>query len=199
MLTCAFAVYRDVENIEPLTKEDMLDFYNAHFAPTSPTRSKVAVHMVAQASAEDIAKTMDPAEQRTKLAETLARVLAQLGMQADPAALSSKLENVDVAGGDVDGIVNAVGAFLKEDAGNDAEKVDAALGQAPAVLSQILPQLGIKAKGTEEVVMKEDAPKTGSEQVLIEDVKAWKAGLPLSAGPRAVKGLSEFEELESKL
>ena len=196
---CAL-VYRDVENIEPLTKEDMLDFYRTHFAPSSSTRSKAAIHMVAQASASDIAKKIDPVEQRTKLATTLASVLSQLGLQADPAKLAVKLEDVDVAGGDVDGIMSAAGKFLKADAGNSAEKVDAAMEQAPAVLKQILPTLGIKAKG-EEVV--EDGangvPEKTSKTVVIEDVKAWKAGLPLSAGPKAVKALSEFEELESKL
>lgn len=35
--------------------------------------------------------------------------------------------------------------------------------------------------------------------VLIDDVKVWKDSLPLSAGPRPVKALREFEESGSKL
>ncbi|KAK3109411.1 metalloprotease, partial [Teratosphaeriaceae sp. CCFEE 6253] len=189
----------------PLTKDDMLDFFTTHFAPDSPHRSKTAIHLVAQASPESIATKTDPAEQRTKLAETLARVISQLGMQADVAALASRLEKVDVAGGDADGIVAAVGAYLKEDEGNSTQQVQSATEQAPVLLKQILPQLGIRAQGE---AIADTPPAVGGEgdgegkkktTVVIEDVKAWKASLPLSAGPVAARQLSEFEELESKL
>ncbi|KAK3074824.1 metalloprotease [Teratosphaeriaceae sp. CCFEE 6253] len=198
-------VHRDVEHIEPLTKDDMLDFFTTHFAPDSPHHSKTAIHLVAQASPESIATKTGPAEQRTKLAETLAGVLGQLGMQADVATLASRLEKVDVAGGDADGIVAAVGAYLKEDGGNSTQQVQSATEQAPVLLKQILPQLGIRAKGE---AIAETSPAVGGEgdgqgkkktTVVIEDVKAWKASLPLSAGPAAARQLSEFEEVESKL
>jgi insulysin len=43
-------VYRDVENIEPLTKNDILEFFNQYIHPASPTRAKLSVHLIAQAS-----------------------------------------------------------------------------------------------------------------------------------------------------
>ncbi|TKA83576.1 hypothetical protein B0A55_00413 [Friedmanniomyces simplex] len=192
-------VYRDVEHIEPLTINDMLEFFRTFFDPKTATRSKVAIHMVAQASAEDVAKKTDPGEQRTKLAEILAGVLGQLNLQADVAQLSERLEKVDIAGGDTDGIVSAVGAYLKDDPANKPEQVQGAMEQAPAVLAQILPQLGIKAKKGDGEVEGEAAPEKKNKTVFIEDVKEWKASLPLSAGPKAVRELSDFEELESKL
>jgi hypothetical protein len=35
--------------------------------------------------------------------------------------------------------------------------------------------------------------------VLIKDVRAWKASLPASQGPRMVKDVTEFEDFEAKL
>lgn len=154
--------------------------------------------MVAQASADDVAKYTDPKEQREKLAESLASILGQMDLQADVAELSEKLAKVDIAGGDTDGIVAAVCAYLKDDPSNKPENVKTAMEQAPAVLTQILPQLGIKAKEDGEADLVK-APEKKNKTVFIEDVKAWKASLPLSAGPKAVKALSEFEELEPKL
>lgn len=47
-----------------------------------------------------------------------------------------------------------------------------------------------------------DAPppsSNGTKPILIEDVRGYKAGLPVSAAARPVKDLSEYEELDSKL
>lgn len=47
-----------------------------------------------------------------------------------------------------------------------------------------------------------DAPppsSNGTKPTLIEDVRSYKAGLPVSAAARPVKDLSEYEELDSKL
>ena len=38
-----------------------------------------------------------------------------------------------------------------------------------------------------------------AKTIIIEDVKAFKASMPLSAGTRAVKDLSEFEEVVPRL
>ncbi|KAJ9144507.1 putative Metalloprotease [Pleurostoma richardsiae] len=43
-------VHRDVENLEPLTKNDILEFFNQYIDPSSPTRVKLSVHLIAQAS-----------------------------------------------------------------------------------------------------------------------------------------------------
>ena len=200
-----YPVYRDVENIEPITQADMLDFYRTYFLPSSATRAKASVHLVAQASADDIAAKTDVTEQKEKLVSTLAQMLQQLGVgEADKSALGKRLEAVDVSGGDVKGIVEAVGGYLRETAGVAAEQVEQVMQQGQVVLAQVLPTLGIKVK---DVVVPDDAKdvngaaeaQSPNETVVIEDVKAFKASMPLSAGARPVKDLSEFEELESKL
>ena len=48
--------------------------------------------------------------------------------------------------------------------------------------------------GDEEIVPPEQKPTT-----VIEDVPKWKTSLPVSAGAKPVKDLSEFEETEAKL
>lgn len=202
-------VYRDVENIEPLTQQDIVEFFGTYFKPGSPTRIKTCIHMVAQASAEDIASNTSPAEQREKLAAGVAELLGQLGVTVDTAALSTQLEKVDLAKGDVEGILSNVGEYLQKAAGVAAEQVEAIMQQAQAVLPQFLPQLGIKpqaaepeeanghANGTANGHTNGEVPK--SNTIVIKDVKKFKESLPMTPAPHAVKDVSEFEDLEPKL
>lgn len=199
-------MYRDVENIEPLTKDEMIEFYNHYLLPSSPSRAKASVHLIAQSSAEDVAADVatdkDPKEQLSELAAMLAQLLEQLGVAIDQTILITRLEEVDVVGGDTEGIMGAVGGYLKVDAGMPAEQVEQVMTQGKMVLSQVLPKLGIKPKQPQqesEVVVNGDAEIKQAEVVVIEDVKAFKASMPVSAGARPVKDLSEFEELEPKL
>ncbi|KAK4939060.1 metalloprotease, partial [Elasticomyces elasticus] len=84
---------RDVENIEPLTKDDMIAFYKTHFHPASPTRAKASVHLIAQTSPEEVAAHSDPAEQKAKLMEMLAQYFASQGLPVNAEQLSKRLEN----------------------------------------------------------------------------------------------------------
>lgn len=182
----------------------MLEFYRSYVLPSSPTRVKTSVHLIAQASAEDIAAKTDPAEQKEKLAGVLVQVLGQLGVETDNATLVQKLEKVDVAGGDTAGILNAIGGYLKESAGMAAEQIEQVKQQGQAVLAQVLPSLGVSTKPAApetngESAVNGDTVKKASKTVLIEDVPAFKASMPLTAGTKPVKDISEFEELEPKL
>lgn len=182
-----------------MTKEDMLDFFRFYFLPNSPSRAKVSVHLVAQASADDIAAKVDPAEQKQKLAGTLAQVLSQLGVEIDVGTLANKLDKVDVTGGDTKGILAAVGGYLKENASMAAEQVEQVMEQGEAVLAQILPSLGIRSGPPPKTNGVDGDATPENKAVVIEDVKAFKDTMPLSAAPRPIKELSEFEELEPKL
>lgn len=81
--------------------------------------------------------------------------------------------------------------------------------QAQTVLPQILPQLGIKTKAAEEAVAKTETTNGDASQqqpqhekkepVKVTDIKAFRDGMALHPASRAVKDLSEFEEIESKL
>ncbi|KAI7162683.1 putative metalloprotease [Hortaea werneckii] len=203
-------VYRDVENIEPLTKEDMLAFYRSACLPSSPSRIKTSTHLNAQASAESIAAKVDPAEQKRKLADTLAQVFTQLGVDTDVDTLMKRFDAVDINAGDQKSILDAAAAYLKENAKIAAETVEQIVQQGPSLLEQILPSLGIRSTPAPVEVNGEagsvDAPANDSakdeqksETVVIDDVQAFKASLPLSAAPKPVKDLIEFEETEPKL
>lgn len=196
-------MYRDVEQLEILTKDDILDFFITHFRPDSPHRAKSSVHLVAQASDEVIAAKTEPAEQRENLATSLSLLFSQLGITADAKALSTQLEKVDLAKGDVESIKTAVGDYLGKAAGLAVEQVQAIMDQAQTVLPQLLPTLGIKTQ-TSGAEVTPDQPTNGeakkaNKPVYIEDIKTFQMNLALSQGPRAVRDLSEFEELEAKL
>ena len=180
----------------------MLEFYRAHFSPDSRTRSKISVHLIAQASAEDIAAKIDPKEQLEKLTASVTDVLDQLGLEIDQTALSSQLEKLDLGTSDAKSITSTVGTYLKNTAGVAVEQVEKLLQPAEQALASFLPSLGIKpqADNTEAVdEVGDDVVGEKNKPVLIKDVKAFKASLPLSAGPRPVKDPTEFEDLESKL
>lgn len=167
--------------------------------------------MIAQASAADIAANTSPAEQREKLAAGVAELLGQLGVTVDTSALSTQLEKIDVAKGDVESITANVGEYLQTAAGVAAEQVEAIVQQAKAVLPQFLPQLGINPKaaapeeanghtnGTANGHMSGETPEAASKTIIIKDVKKFKESLPLTAAPRAIKDVSAFEDLEPKL
>lgn len=200
------AVWQDVEHIEPITKEEILGFYREFIHPNSPTRAKIAVHLIAQSSAADLAAKTSSAEKREKLVETISQMLEQLGLEdGNTQDLTKRMDKVDVAAGDAKEIMVAVGSYLKESAGMAAEQVEALVEQGQAVLASVLPSLGIVPKAANGVAEEAAVPNGEAEvngeskTVLIEDVKAFKASMPLSAGVRPVKDLSEFEELGAKL
>jgi len=45
-------VHHDAANIKALTKSDMIEFYNAYILPSSPARSKLAIHLNAQTTVD---------------------------------------------------------------------------------------------------------------------------------------------------
>jgi insulysin len=82
------------------------------------------------------------------------------------------------------------------------EQVKSLAEQGEGLLKQILPSLNLTAATPEkeesaqkEVVADDKETKT----VLIKDVRAWKASLPASQGPRMVRDLTDFEDFEAKL
>ena len=44
-----------MEHIEPLTKKDILEFFNQYIHPSSSARAKLSIHLIAQASTGDSA------------------------------------------------------------------------------------------------------------------------------------------------
>lgn len=202
-----FTVYKDVENIEPLTKDDILAFYREQFLPSSPLRTKGSVWLIAQSSAADIAANTSDSDKKEKLLAMVSQILEQMGLEVDSVALSKQFDSVDIGAADVEGIVGAVGTYLTDVVGVAKEEAEQVLEQGKIVIAGVLPSLGILAPEAQE---NGDAAHANGEAngevdgvesktVLIEDVKEWKATIRLSAGARPVKDLREFEETGPKL
>lgn len=191
-------VHRDVDHIQPLTKTDLQDFYRSYFHPSSETRAKAAIHLIAQGSSSSTSNNVK------KLTSALSQALTQLaGTTVDETALSARLEKLDLtAGSNVQGVLGAVTGYLRETAGMVEDRVKSLSEQGEGLLQQILPSLNLtsETKDSEEKTNGDaELKENGKKTVLINDVRAWKASLSASQGPRTVKDLSEFEDFEAKL
>ncbi|KAL9126635.1 MAG: hypothetical protein Q9175_007885, partial [Cornicularia normoerica] len=136
----------DVSHLKPLSQSDLIEFYNHYINPTSPSRAKLSIHMIAQSMPKEVAGNMNPAEQKEKVLTTLGKCLTAMGIDADQEKLIKRLDGVDVTGGDQAGIINAVARYLDEDAEMAEEEANEVLAQGQQLLSTILPALGIKVK-----------------------------------------------------
>ena len=141
--------------------------------------------------------------------------MTQLGNNTvDETALSQSLSKLDLnANTDSKSILTAVTSYLRDSAGVAEEQIKALAEQGEGLLQQILPSLNLTSSSApaKEVETNGNVQTNGDEKVngndekdkkkpvLIEDVRAWKASLPASQGPRMVKDLSEFEDFEAKL
>lgn len=192
----------DVSHLKPLTKSDLIEFFNHYISPISPSRAKLSVHLIAQSSPTEVAGNISPAEQQEKVMATLGKYLTAMGIEADQAKLAQRFDGVDVTGGDQAGIIEAVARYLDEDAEMGEEEANEVLVQGQQLLGTVLPSLGIEAKqavdGVDGVEELPEAPPV-KKTTLIEDVREFKAGLQLTAGRKPVTDLSEFLDTESKL
>ena len=195
----------DVTHLRPLSKTDLVEFFNRYIHPTSSTRAKLSVHMTAQATPKALAGDISEAEQRLKLLGLLAKYLTTMGISVDTEKLSASFDPVDIAGGDQNAIEQAIAAYLHDDAKTSPEQLSEITKQAHQLLGTVLPSLGIEVQ---PVAVAEDgaggyagfpeAPPVQATTV-IENVRNFKATLLASAGAKSVVALSEFEETESKL
>ena len=192
----------DVSYLKPLTKSDLIEFFKHYINPTSPSRAKLSVHMIAQSSPKEVAGNISPAEQKEKVMTMLAKYLTAMGIDADQEKLVKRFDGVDVAGGDQAGIIAAVATYLDEDAEMAEEDSSQVLAQGQQLLSTILPGLGIEVKqtvdGVDGVEELPEAPPV-KKTTLIENVREFKAGLPMTVARKPVTELSEFLDTEPKL
>ncbi|KAF2235935.1 LuxS/MPP-like metallohydrolase [Viridothelium virens] len=199
-------VDEDVAHIQPLTKPDVLEFFRYHMVPSSPHRTKASIHLRAQSSASDDTVS----ETREKAIAVILKILSQLGVaKVDEALLRERFKDVELQ---VDSITNGILSFLENDAAMAKDEVAKIIEQVKMILAQVFPAKpdtevnGSPAmpngtvNNTEQAGQKPSQLSNGiTEPQVIKDPWSWKAGMEVSKGPRAVKDLSEFEELEPKL
>ena len=192
----------DAENIKPLARSDMIEFFGQYINPTSPSRAKLSIHMIAQSSPKANVGSMTPVEQKEKVTDTIGKYLTAMGIQVDGEKLASHFEPVDVLGGDQAGIIEAIGKLLIEDAELPEADASEILEQGQQLLGTILPSLGIEVKqtvdGVDGVEELPEAPPV-KKTTVVKNVRDFKASMKLTPGRRPVTALSEFEDTESKL
>ena len=189
----------DVEHLRPLSKADMVEFFNHYIHPSSPHRAKLSVHLVAKTSPKEVAGSMSVETQKDKVLNLMAKYLTAGGVSADPEQLSKQFADVDIAEGDRVAIANALSKYLNEDAGVPSEQINLILEQSEQLLSTVLPGLGIEV--TSLPSDDKDLPKAPQmkQTTFIENVPEYKASLEVGAGPRPIVNIREYEDLEPKL
>lgn len=157
--------------------------------------------MLAQSSPAAIANAVQdstsPQQKVSSLITLVTQFLNSEGIAADAAGLAKRLQGVDVAKGDSQAIFATVSAHLLEDLKVERRKAEEVLQKGREMMSAVLPGLGVSVAAT--TLSTGTAATKKREAVKITDVRDFKAGLQVSKGPRAVRELSDFEDLESKL
>ncbi|KAF2157769.1 LuxS/MPP-like metallohydrolase [Myriangium duriaei CBS 260.36] len=192
-------VLRDVEEVEQLTKDQLIEFFNIYINPASDKRAKAAVHLLAQTSPEELAEKTDPKEKIEKLSQALDQLLTQLGVESDRPALQKRLGGLQ-SNLDLGSIMSALSSHLVSDAQRPQTEVDALIAEVTPTLQQALPILGVAAVSKDaEVENSASILPPRKEATVIDDIRLFKASIPLSEGAKPVKDLAEFEDIEPKL
>jgi len=192
-------VNHDVDHLEPLTKNDLIAFYDEFISPTSTTRAKTAVHLVAQSTPASIIEN-GTSEAKAKLTTSaLIKFLQAQGIPATVEQLEPRLRDIDFTTSNPAPLAEAVIAYLTEDAKVPAPKAQVVVEQGILTMKAALTKVGEQAKSDSEEAVGMADVKTTKKPILIEDVRAFKASMQASPGPQPVKHLTEYEDTEAKL
>ena len=194
-----YKVDHDVAHIKPLTKEDMIRFCEYYINPTSRTRAKLSIHMIAQSSPKAVGGSMSDEEKTEKVLSLLGKFLTATGVEADMEKLRRHCQAVNIAKGEQKAIVEAVSSYLKE-CSVPEEQCSLIIEQGRQLLTTALPSLGIEVQPEVEegAGVLPPAPEVKAT-TYITNVQEFKASLMASAGPTPVTDLKEYEDIEPKL
>lgn len=148
----------------------MIAFFDKYIKPGSPTRAKLSVHLVAQASAESDEKMTDLLKSLSldKATETKVRAsLLRPELRDDKENLQLYLKTLSLAEDKIAAVVAAA-----ED-----------------------PATGPKKDGPSS----EEKPQAGPAPTVITDIRTFRASLQATPGARPIKDLSAYEDLDAKL
>jgi insulysin len=164
-----------------LTKADMIEFFDTYMHPKSPTRAKLAIHLVAQAKSDvstrqisELVKTLDLEDEAARQAAT--------DLQA----------RLTLAHHDVQQELDELRTYLLKDLLVAEAKIDAAV-EAWKKLSKDHRNNGVANSPSEDEI------SNGTVPLPITDVRDFKCSLGVTGGPRPACDLSKYEDLDSKL
>ncbi|KAK4169407.1 ubiquitin carboxyl-terminal hydrolase [Cladorrhinum sp. PSN259] len=163
---------RDVAHLKPISKTDLIDFFNHFINPSSPNRAKLAIYLEAQAKSDVTTKQISDLIKTLSLSETVAAQAAT--------DLQSKLS---AAGHDEEKEVLALKEYLLHSLNVAETKIDPAVAVWRKLHAEHGPGNG--------VVKDADPPSSnGTTPVFITDVHDFKAGLATTKGPCPEKDLT---------
>lgn len=160
----------------------MITFFKHYIDPASPKRAKLSVWMTAQATSDVSTKQITELIKELNLDSTEAESQAAADLQA----------RLSAAGHDEEKEVAGLKDYLLHELKVAEDKIDSAV--------DTWHKLHPKTDGVTGAREEENPPSlNGTTISFIEDPRDFKARLPVSAGARPVKDLSEYEELDPKL
>ncbi|KIW07432.1 uncharacterized protein PV09_02272 [Verruconis gallopava] len=179
----------DAAHLEPLTKEDIIKFFERFICPNSERRAKLSVHLLAQNTASSIIENISSEEDKnTILTKALSKIFAAHNISTDSEKLATRLRGRRLSLSDSAPISEAAATYLTMDASLPADKAREIVQQGLVALGGSIERKGENYKAT-----------TSRAPVIIEDVHAWKAGLKVDVAAQPVRPLSDFEDIEPKL
>ncbi len=172
---------QDAAFVKPLTKAEMVDFFNHYVHPSSPRRAKLAVYLEAQSKSDVSTK---------QISELVAAL--DLDSNTSAQAATDLQARLSAAGHDEEKEVASLQDYLLHELKVAENKIDDAVGVWKKLHAQ---NLGVNG------IVKDAAPPSsnGTTPVVIYDVRSFKSSLTVSAGAKPPRDLSEYEELDSKL
>ncbi|RPB03877.1 LuxS/MPP-like metallohydrolase [Choiromyces venosus 120613-1] len=180
----------EVDILRNITKAEMLDFFKKYIDPASPIRSKVSVYLQAAAVTEG----PKPGDKDAIIEKICKHISTHSDTETDPAVISKALTTVGFTGPQA-----AMSGFLRcltRDLKLSPETAQSIIQEGAEMLITLLPSLAKAIAPPEEEGGEEGIADKGE---IVEDVRAFKATLPLTKGPLPVKPLVEFEESSVKL
>ncbi|QDS69094.1 hypothetical protein FKW77_010166 [Venturia effusa] len=178
-------VEHDVHNIDKLSKEDLIKFFDHHISPNSKSRAKLAIHLVAQGAPSTVIESAPEDAKLELMMKSLAKLFKAHSIDTDMGKLGEQLGTLPISADDSALLADTVLSYLIKDA-----KVPEATAKT---VIQGLTNADVAGQAQVETKHASGSPTK------IEDVHAFKASLDVSRGPQPVKDLSEFEDLEAKL
>jgi len=160
----------------------MIEYFAHYIDPKSPARSKLSVHLVAKA------KSDVSTDQISKLIKTLS-----LDDESSRQAATDLQAKLTKAHHNEKEELEGMRSYLLHELQVDDEHIDAALEAWKKISKEH------RSNGTTEKIEKNAPSPNGTTPIYIQDVRDFKSGLAASVGPRPVKDLSEYEDLDSKL
>ncbi|KAK4230885.1 UCH-domain-containing protein [Podospora fimiseda] len=170
---CFDQAERDVAHLKPISKEELIEFFDHFVKPSSPSRAKLAIYLDAQAKSDVTTK------QISDLIKTLS-----LSDAAAAQAATDLQSRLSAAHHDEEEEVKALKEYLLHSLNVAETKIEPAVAVWRKLHGEHGPGSG--------VVKDSDPPSSnGTTPVFITDVHDFKAGLATTKGPCPEKDLSE--------